>query len=270
MRAWIISDLHYSPMDALRGAPFRIPDADICICAGDISEDVSTSIANLRRDIERHMPVILVLGNHDYYDSSIDFALERARRETEGTRIHLLENQSIEIGDIRFVGATLWTDFAVSIGGDEHVPPEERRAIAFGLVPSLMADFSCIFRSDSRRPGENGLITVREILERHIASRSYIDQELEKPFDGRTFVITHHAPLIQSFDPRFYGHATNAAFGSDLSDLIARRRPSVWIHGHIHKFRDYMADKTRVICNPRGYGGEQQANGFRPGLVIDL
>ena len=270
MRAWIISDLHYSPMDAIVGAPLRIPDADICICAGDISENVSRSIAYLRRDIERHMPVILVLGNHDYYNSSIDLALETARREIEGTRIHLLENQSIEMAGCRFVGATLWTDFAVSIGGDEHLPAEERRTIAFGLVPSLMADFSCIFRSDSRRPGENGLITVQEILKRHIASRSYIDQELEKLFDGRTFVVTHHAPLIQSFDARFFGSVTNAAFGSDLSDLIARRQPSVWIHGHIHRFRDYMADKTRVICNPRGYGGERDMNGFRSDFVIDL
>lgn len=257
-------------MDAIVGAPLRIPDADICICAGDISESISKSIAYLRRDIEPHMPVILVLGNHDYYDSSIDFVLERARRETEGTRIHLLENQSMEMAGCRFVGATLWTDFAVSIGGDEHIPPEERRAIAFGLMPSLMADFSCIFRSDPRRPGEAGLITVHEILKRHIESRSYIDQELEKPFGGRTFVVTHHAPLVQSFDARFYGNVTNAAFGSDLSDLIARRRPSVWIHGHIHRARDYLAGDTRIICNPRGYGGERETNGFRSGFVIDL
>ncbi|MDE8763661.1 MULTISPECIES: metallophosphoesterase [Rhizobium] len=270
MRAWIISDLHYSRMDALVGLPFRVPDADICICAGDISEDISMSIAYLRRDIESHMPVVLVLGNHDYYNSSIEFALERARREIEGTRIHLLENESIEMAGCRFVGATLWTDFAVSVGDDEHIPPEERRTKAFGLVPYRMADFEWIFRSDTRSPGENGLITVREILERHIASRSFIDRELEKPFDGRTFVITHHAPLIQSFDPRFYGDITNAAYGSDLSDLVARRRPSVWIHAHIHKFRDYMADKTRVICNPRGYGGERDTSGFRPGFVIHL
>ncbi|MGO7340011.1 metallophosphoesterase family protein [Rhizobium johnstonii] len=270
MRAWIISDLHYSPMDALRGAPFRIPDADICICAGDISENVSMSIAYLRRDIERHMPVILVLGNHDYYNGSIDFALERARREIEGTRIHLLENQTIEIAGCRFVGATLWTDFAVSIGGDEHIPPEERRAIASDLVPFLIPDFSCILRSDPRRPGENGLITVQEILNRHVASRSFIDRELEKPFSGRTIVVTHHAPLTESFDARFYGDVTNAAFGSDLSDLIARRRPSSWIHGHIHRARDYLAGGTRIICNPRGYGGEREMNGFRSGLLIDL
>jgi len=269
MRAWIISDIHHARMD-VPWSNLAVPKADVCICAGDITNSIVDSIAYVRRFIEPHMPVILVLGNHDYYNASIDFALERARREIEGTRIHLLENQSIEMAGCRFVGATLWTDFAVSIGGDEHIPPEERRAIAFGLVPSQMADFTCIFRSDPRHPGENGLITAREILERHIASRSFIDRELEKPFGGRTFVVTHHAPLIQSFDARFFGHVTNAAFGSDLSDLIARRRPSVWIHGHIHRFRDYMSDKTRVICNPRGYNGERGTTGFRSDFVIDL
>ena len=71
-------------------------------------------------------------------------------------------------------------------------------------------------------------------------------------------------------DPSFFDEVTNAAFASDLSDVITRRRPAIWIHGHIHKFRDYMADKTRVICNPRGYSGERYTSGFRDSFVIDL
>ncbi|NTH25637.1 phosphohydrolase [Agrobacterium rhizogenes] len=270
MRAWIVSDIHTSPIDTLLGTSLHIPDADICICAGDISNDISTSIAYLLRNIESHMPVVLVLGNHDFYGSSIDFALEKARRQVEGNRIHLLENESIEIAGCRFVGATLWTDFSVPIGGDEHIPPEERRAKAFELVPWQMADFHAIFRSDERRSGENGLVTVHEILKRHIASRSYIDHELSRPFDGRTIVLTHHAPHMRSMDPNFFGHVTNAAFASDLSGIIERRKPHLWIHGHIHKFRDYMADQTRVICNPRGYSRERETSGFRAGFVIDI
>lgn len=270
MRAWIVSDIHTSPMDTLLGTSLRIPDADICICAGDISNDISTSIAFLLRNIEPHMPVVLVLGNHDFYGSSIDFALEKGRRLVERTGITLLENESIEIDRCRFIGATLWTDFAVSVDDDEHIPSEERRAKAFELVPWQMADFHAIFRSDERRSGENGLITVHEILARHVVSRSYIDQQLSKPFDGRTVVVTHHAPHMQSMDPSFFGHVTNAAFASDLSGMIERRKPHLWIHGHIHIFRDYMADATRVICNPRGYSREQYTSGFRDSFVIDL
>jgi Icc-related predicted phosphoesterase len=270
MRAWIISDIHHSRLRDLRGDRLSIPKADICICVGDIANTIDDSISLLLRVIEPRMPVILILGNHDYYGSGIDFALERARRLVEEKRVYLLENQSLIIDDCRFVGATLWTDFCVSVGGDEHVPPEERRAKAFGLVPSKMMDFFSIFRSDERRPDENGMVTTKEILDRHRASRAFIDKELGSPFDGRTIVLTHHAPLMQSFDPNFFGHITNAAFASDLSDLIERRQPSLWIHGHIHKFRDYMFDKTRVICNPVGYQQERDYSGFRSNFVIDL
>src|ERR1700712_3531305 len=115
MRAWIVSDIHASLTDVFGGSGLRIPQADICICAGDVSNNIMTTIAFLRREIERHMPVVLVLGNHDIYGLSIDLALERARRETEGSRIQLLENQMVEIDDCRIIGATLWTDFAVSV-----------------------------------------------------------------------------------------------------------------------------------------------------------
>lgn len=252
------------------GEKLTIPKADICICVGDVANSIDDCIAFLLRVIEPKMPVVLVLGNHDFYGGGIDFALERARRLIEGTRIYLLENQALVLEDCRFIGATLWTDFCVSVGDDEHIPAEERRAKAFGLVPSKMMDFFSIFRSDERLPGENGMVTVKEIFDRHRESRAFIDQELGEAFSGRTIVLTHHAPLMQSFDPNFFGQITNAAFASDLSDLIKRRRPSVWVHGHIHRFRDYMYDKTRVICNPVGYQPERDYSGFRPNFVVDL
>ncbi|APO67518.1 calcineurin-like phosphoesterase domain-containing protein [Rhizobium gallicum] len=270
MRAWIVSDIHHTRIDALLGNNLSVPEAEVCICAGDITNSVVDSISYVRRFIEPHMPVVLTLGNHDYYGASIDFALERARRLGEGTHIQLLENQTAIINDCRFVGATLWTDFAVSVGDDEHLSPEERRSLALSVVPANIADFFEIYRSDERPRNENGMITAKEILSRHRSSRAYIDQELGVPFSGRTVVLTHHAPHMKSLDPRFFGQVTSAAFVSDLSDLIERRRPDVWVHGHVHRFRDYMASKTRVICNPHGYGGERGISGFRPGFVIDL
>ncbi|WP_244914924.1 metallophosphoesterase [Rhizobium sullae] len=266
MKAWIISDIHESRLARFHRDPPNAPNADICICADDVTNFLDDSIAYIRRVIEPRMPVVLVLGNHDYYGSSISGALVRTRRLVEGSRIHLLENETITVGDCRLIGATLWTDFAVSICDDEHIPPEERRVKALELVPSRIMDFQCIFRSDPRKIGENCMVTTWEILERHRESRKFIDAELSVGFPGRTVVVTHHAPLMQSFDPALFGDVTNAAFASDLSDLIRRRRPSLWIHGHIHRFRDYMAEHTRVVCNPLGYRGSC----IRPGSARAL
>ncbi|MGR8963765.1 metallophosphoesterase [Rhizobium leguminosarum] len=270
MRAWILSDIHHSLVGGLFGTPIKVPDADVCICAGDVSDDITTSIHYLRRYIEPKMPIVLVLGNHDYFGSSISFALGRVRAETNGTQIHFLEDQAVELFGCRFIGSTLWTDFSISVGDDEHVPPEERRNLALGLVPAYIADFHCIFRSDERRPNENGMVTVHEILSRHRASRSFIERELEKNFEGPTAVITHHAPHMRSLDPRFFGQITSAAFASDLADLIRRRSPRLWVHGHIHLFRDYLEHRTRIICNPHGYQGERGLSGFRQSFVIEL
>ncbi|TBF65674.1 metallophosphoesterase [Rhizobium leguminosarum] len=270
MRAWILSDIHHSLVGGLFGTPIKVPDADVCICAGDVSDDITTSIHYLRRYIEPKMPIVLVLGNHDYFGSSISFALETARAETKGTRIHLLEDQAVELSGCRFIGATLWTDFSVSVGDDEHVPPEERRNLAFGLVPAHVADFHCIFRSDERQHDENGMVTVHEILSRHRASRSFIERELDMQFAGPTVVVTHHAPHMRSLDPRFYGQVTSAAFASDLSDLIRLGSPKLWVHGHIHRFRDYLEHRTRIICNPHGYQGERGFSGFQSNFVVEL
>jgi len=42
----------------------------------------------------------------------------------------------------------------------------------------------------------------------------------------------------------------------------------LWVHGHSHTAVDYEVAGTRVVCNPRGYPGEE--TGFNPGLVLTL
>src|SRR5438445_9723562 len=40
--------------------------------------------------------------------------VKRARRQAaEGTNVHFLENRAVELGGVRFLGCTLWTDFAL-------------------------------------------------------------------------------------------------------------------------------------------------------------
>ena len=59
----------------------------------------------------------------------------------------------------------------------------------------------------------------------------------------------------------------SAAFVSDLSEVIWDHQPDVWIHGHVHDSFDYEVGSTRVVCNPRGYGPENERE-FDPALVV--
>ncbi|WP_274534676.1 hypothetical protein [Aureimonas sp. AU20] len=95
-----------------------------------------------------------------------------------------------------------------------------------------------------------------------------MEEELTKPFDGPTVVVTHHAPTPRSIHPRYEGDVANPAFASDLTDLVARVGPDLWIHGHVHDSFDYRIGRTRVLANPKGYGDENKA--FDQSLVVDV
>lgn len=80
MRLLVISDLHLEqigPLDPFVD-PNSIPDADIAIVAGDLHSPASASIAWLQRMIARKMPIVFVMGNHEFYGSDIDVESDRA------------------------------------------------------------------------------------------------------------------------------------------------------------------------------------------------
>lgn len=221
-------------------------------------------------EIAHRMPVVVTLGNHDYYGLSIDQTLAYARHATAGTNVHVLENDVFQKDDLRIIGATLWTDYTIRAHALGRLPLDERRAAAMEACYGVMIDFRTMHGSEGYDATRGGLITPDELLSRHNHSRAYIESKLKEPFPGSTMVLTHHAPSPKSLDPRFAGQMSNAAFASDLSAVIKKGRPTFWVHGHIHRFNDYVAAGTRVICNPLGYHRERRGwTGYRPGFVID-
>jgi Icc-related predicted phosphoesterase len=81
--------------------------------------------------------------------------------------------------------------------------------------------------------------------------------------------VTHHAPSLQSVADPYKRDLVSAAFASPLDSLVAASKAKLWLHGHVHHACDYRIGDTRVLCNPRGYPGENE-NGFDPKLTIEL
>ncbi len=88
-----------------------------------------------------------------------------------------------------------------------------------------------------------------------------------QPFDGKTVVVTHHAPSPRSVHPRYAQDLLTPAFASDLEGLMDASRVALWIHGHTYEAFDYRVHGTRIVCNPRGYAPDQLSEGFRADLV---
>ncbi len=117
--------------------------------------------------------------------------------------------------------------------------------------------------------------TPRHALARHQGDIAFVEQELAKPFDGPTVVVTHHAPHRRSVHEKYAAAVLSAAFASDLTSTMERGRPDVWIHGHTHLSCDYRVGATRVVSNPKGYGpqvrGEVRQNiAFEETFVIKV
>ncbi|SDG83689.1 metallophosphoesterase [Pelagibacterium luteolum] len=262
MKLWTLSDLHLNPSD-FDNDPIiwsSIPDADVAVIAGDIGDgSPERSLEWIARKILPHMPVVMVMGNHDYFGEDILDVRPRLMERAAELGIHLLDDSTITIAGTRFVGSTLWTDYDLYSDGEEHA--RRRFEIA---AKNILSDHSQI----GLRSGEMELFAPRHAVRLHLKSRAFIEDTLRQDFDGSTVVVTHHAPHPGSVSPEFNGDIITPAFVSDMSDIFGRFDLDLWVHGHTHASFDYDVDGTRVVCNARGYGYEIE--GFDPELVIDI
>ena len=264
MKIQIASDLHLDLLDR-KFPEFRAvqpTDADVLVIAGDIHRRAE-AIAAFR---DWSVPVIYVHGNHEPYHASLDDVVEALRRDSAGSNIHYLERDEQVVNGARFLGCCLWTDFNLMPDVTEQ---------AMGESDRCLMDYRMIAI-------ENGQgLSAAESRKVHAASLAWLTEKLERRFDGKTVVVTHHAPHPNSIHPRFAGSLINPAFVSDLTPLILARQPDLWIHGHVHDSFDYRIGKTRVIANPRGYARNRRAAQtadelswenpfFDPRLVVEL
>ena len=238
MKIQLASDLHLEKLpEKLREyVPHLItpaPEADLLVLAGDIHNDVAA--IELFKDWP--VPVLYVPGNHEFYGVGWPGALTHMRRACEGTAVTLLDKDEIVIGGVRFLGATLWSDFEIN----RNIPVET----AMRAAQTRLLDFFEI-------KTQMGFLQAKNTRTEHLNARSWLKGELvDKPFDGKTVVITHHAPHPLSISPRYIGDALNGAFVSNLTDLLFHA--DLWLHGHCHAGFDYQVGRCRVVSNPAGY-----------------
>jgi Icc-related predicted phosphoesterase len=260
MKIQIFSDFHFDVFPVMKIA--IADDIDVVIVAGDTCEGALRAFEHLRRIVPLHIPVVMVMGNHEYYRRFVPDELALARSHGRSFNIHVLENDSITLsgirapGSVRFVGATLWTDY--------RIYGEASQAAAMNACATGMNDHRLI--GWQKRPWLR--FRPKEAALLHHRSRAYFGEVLATPFDGPTVAVSHHAIHWNSIHPKFRSDPVTAAFVSDQSWLIERYQPTLWVHGHVHNSSDYRVGETRILCNPHGYGTENPD--FNGALVVEV
>jgi len=253
MKLHVLSDLHLS----LAGMEVARTDADLVILAGDIARPKDACA--WARQIGK--PVIYVAGNHEFYNGDLHGTLHELRHHCGGSHIRVLECDAWVHEGVRFLGATLWSDFRV-------FADDETRKRSMAEAVDLIRDFQRIAVDAERsRP-----FTPQDSQALFDRTSAWLDAQLQQPFDGPTVVVTHHAPSPRSIHPRFAGSLLNGCFVSDLERLMGADRVRLWIHGHTHNSFDYSVYGTRVLCNPRGYvlQGVGENPVFDAALVVEV
>jgi predicted phosphodiesterase len=245
MRLLVLSDLHveYAPFEpAVRRCAY-----DVVVLAGDIGQ--ATLALQWARRAFPDAPIVQVAGNHEYFDAVREDALDAMRTAARRLDIHLLEEDSVLLDGVEFVGCTIWTDYRLHERPGR--PVTMRAADAMAGARRVMLDYRFIDLRDPAAAGGSRGFTPEDSVVLHERSRDWLAARLARPAAGPRVVVTHHLPSWHSVSPGFVAAPSNPAFASDLDVLL--HGVDLWIHGHTHSSHDYLQAGCRVVCNPRGY-----------------
>ena len=202
--------------------------------------------------------VIYIAGNHEFYHGKWPIGLQYLRDEcAKFPNVYFMENDCRTIGDITFIGSTLWTDMN---NGDP---------LTLHAISDMMNDFRIIRNSDL------GFTNLRpaHVAQAHKKSVGYIRSVIAEQHDKKFVVVGHMSPSRLSTHPKYANdHLMNGGYSSSLDEFILDHpQVKLWTHGHTHEEFDYMIGSTRIVCHPRGYvnyeRGSQEEDPYFPKVV---
>lgn len=259
MRLLILSDLHHElwrehapKIDATISRP------DVVILAGDIN--TGAKAVEWAAQTFPLTPVLYVHGNHESYGKNLEDMQEEIEAACcKTSNIHFLNCGQFVFGGIRFLGATMWTDFRL-FGDDD-------RQAAMRAAGAAMVDYKRIrlVKEHYRK------LRAADTAKIHSEHKSWLLRTLAEPHDGKTVVITHMAPSMKSVSEQYDEDPLSAVYASRMEDVA--EKVDIWIHGHMHQSFDYLIGKCRVVCNPCGYmtrGGGIENGQFDPNFIVEV
>jgi len=233
-------------------------DADVILLAGDIDVGTYGTDWAIKESKRLGKNIIYVLGNHEFYRHEYNSLKQKIKKLTEGTAVHYLNCETYIQGNVRFIGTTLWTDYKA----DSSVPQD----LAMFFVEKGLADHKMIkYKAGNKYRRFQPL----DALAIHKKELSWLEKQVNTPYEGKTVVVTHHGPHPVCQHPAYPVSEISTAFHSDLSELIGNNNIDMWAFGHTHANVDKIIDGTRIISNQAGYPGENVTD-FNASTIIEV
>lgn len=201
MEALPISDLHLERR-GLQEVPPLNESFDVLVCAGDIWEGQPEKAVQSVVDLARGKPAIIVPGNHDFYSAgperrTVSEILTLMRQEADRQNAQIsdeivtilsADNPVHEIEQTRFIGLTLWSDWAQAGRWMDAADEIEWAARARAEARHI----KCSPREYRVIRTERGAWTPYDAVAEHAREKAILLDELFSSHDGPTVVVTHH------------------------------------------------------------------------------
>lgn len=171
--------------------------ADVLVIAGDLTDLGKPREAEILAEDLRAcaIPVVAVLGNHDYESAAVD----EVSRILRHSGVHLLDGQATEIEGVGFVGVKGF------VGG-------------FGR----------------RMLGSFGEPAIKSMVAESVSEAIRLENAMRQVSAERTVVVLHYAPIMETVagePPEIFPFLGS----SRLAETIDRFRVSAVVHGHAHR-----------------------------------
>lgn len=266
MKIAIASDIHLEfgtiSLENTENAEVLILSGDICVekelleksaYEANYNDKSSRFHTFFQECCERFPTVVYIVGNHEHYHGDFAVTIPNLRsRLSYLSNLYILDKQVMKVGDVTFIGGTLWTDM------------NKEDPITLHGIKSYMNDYRIIHNSNEvvNFRDEEGNFHTRpakfapeDSVVDHKAMLKLITETVNDNPTEKFVVVGHHSPSKLSTKPRYEKDVlVNGAYSSDLSEFILDRpQIKLWTHGHTHYEFDYMIGGTRIVCNPRGY-----------------
>ena len=255
---------------------------EVLVLAGDIGDPFSTIYGEfLKLAKSKFDMVIVVPGNHEYYQSNVVFkqakpvdnmkrtiaapkefkelsepkekfySIVEVRQKIKDVCDHhnciMLDNDAITIqGRVRFIGSTLWCSMP-------KIKEAKLKHRKYGCLTWI-------------KKSDGSSLTVDDFNTLHKDSMDAIDALLRDPETAEipTVLITHYPPIEEVIKEEFRMSADRCCYYAPDAGHKFLGNPSIriWLAGHVHSSVDYDIDGTRVSTNCYGNFKENDSVGF--------
>lgn len=244
-RLLVLADLHLDKWASVGRDPLALmPDGwfeqfEMVLIAGDLVDKPKSRLKPALGQIGTYLPLERLWvfpGNHCYYHHTLDDE-DRIEKILMEAGAGFAQMKRLDIGGSRVLCCTLWTDLAhASIHPDDVGTDLARGMNDYRYIRIAGGGYRKARPSDTRSA--------------HHQQLAWLRGELAKPHDGKTIIVTHHAPLLEALG------ATGTlahAYGSDLQAFVGEEQPDLWLYGHTHVPHETQIGRTTIQNVSLGY-----------------